>query len=168
MLRVPTLPPPSGALQCNACGAPRWEGPGFQLEQRLAAALQAGAALGASLLPLHGGDGPAAAAAAAAAAALARFRWEAGEAGAQPGGALPDSEQAEAAAATAAGAAAPSSLPRFELEEEFGALAQLAADMLLHSSEWGRLLLPRQRLRCVLAAAGWAGCVTPCWLQQGA
>lgn len=138
--------PPAAALQCSACGAPRWEGPGFQLEQRLAAALQAGAALGASLLPLPGGDGPAAAAAAAAAAALARFRWEAGEAGAQPAGHLPDADHAEEAG-EAAVAAPLSGLPRFELEEEFEGLAELAADMLLHSSEWGHRPLPAARLR---------------------
>ncbi|KAL4442112.1 hypothetical protein ABPG77_011373 [Micractinium sp. CCAP 211/92] len=128
--------------KCSACGAPRWEGPGFQLEQRLAAALQAGAALGASLLPLPGGDGPAAAAAAAAAAALARFRWEAGEAGTQPAGYLPDADHAEEAGEAAV--ALLSGLPRFELEEEFEGLAELAADMLLHS---------RAALGCGAAAA---------------
>lgn len=76
-------------VQCKRCGAQRWDGPGWQLQQRLAAALQAGAALGEALLPPHGADAPRAAAAKAAAAALARFQWEAAGAGAAGSGTVP-------------------------------------------------------------------------------
>lgn len=135
--------------RCSRCGAPRWEGPGWQLQQRLAAALQAGAALEDALLPPHGLDAPMAAAAAVAEAALARFRWEA--AGAAAGGAAPpdaaargagtgsgsgssDDEAAEVRAATAAALAA-AGVPGFARGDEFRSLAEMVARMLADSSE---------------------------------
>lgn len=133
--------------RCKACGAPRWEGPGWQLQQRLAAALQAGAALEDTLLPPHG-DAPMAAAAAAAQAALARFRWEAAGAGAassappdataqqRGSGSGSDSPKGDSGAVAAAAFAA-AGLPNFERGDEFRSLAELAARMLAHSSEWG-------------------------------
>lgn len=129
---------------CRRCGAPRWQGPGWQLEQRLAAALQAGAALSDSLLGPHGTDAPAAAAAEAAAAALARFRWEA--AGAAAGGAVPPdartsgrggSDSDSSSDAEAYVAAATAGLPAFHSGDWFHSLAELASSMLAESREWG-------------------------------
>lgn len=126
-------------MQCARCGAPRWDGPGWQLQQRLAAALQAGAALSTALLPARGSDAPAAVAAAAAQAALARLRREAAAGAAAAGGSgggragggdsSDDEEAAVAAAAAAAG------LPSFEQGDEFRSLAEMAGDMLAESSE---------------------------------
>ena len=145
LLFLPTAP----TTQCFRCGGPRWDGPGWQLEQRLAGALQAGAALSHALLQ-HGGDAPAAAAAAAT-AALARFQWEAGEAGAAAQGSAPPDAHASGSlgehehgggaalggAAAAATAAAAVALPSFDAEDEFRSLAELAGRMLADSCECG-------------------------------
>lgn len=131
-------------VQCLQCGAPRWEGPGWQLQQRLAAALQAGAALSDALLPPHGADAPAAAAAKAAAAALARFRWEAAGAAAAAGGraAAPDADGGRGGSdgeAPGRRGDAAAGLPTLDgSDHRFRELADLAAGMLAESREcWG-------------------------------
>lgn len=144
-LERPWPPPP---LQCFKCGAPRWEGPGWQLEQRLAAALQGSAALPALPLPPRGSDECEAAAALAAQAALQRMRREAAGAaregaaltGVAPLGSLipqgpatgsAESSEDEALAATAAAAGFPS----FSAGDEFRSLADLTGHLLADSSE---------------------------------
>ncbi len=152
-----------------ACGAPRWEGPGWQLQQRLAAALQAGAALEDALLPPHGADAPMAAAAAAVEAALARFRWEAAGAGASRvappdataqrsgSGSESSGDRSGSDADAAATALAAAGLPSFQQGDEFRSLAELAARMLAHSSELrvgsAAVCLERGILACCIGEA---------------
>ena len=130
----PQAPPPLLPVQCQHCGTPRWEGPGWQQDQRLAAALQAGAALGAALLPPHGADAPAAAAEEATAAALARFRWEAAGAAAAGERPPPDADGSDGEAAGGWQAAA---LPELDSKQAFGDLTRVAATMLAESRESG-------------------------------
>lgn len=131
--------------QCQECGAPRWDGPGWQLEQRLAAALQAGAALGDALLPPYGAGTSGAAAVAAASAALARLRWEAagaaGDAAVPPDAAAAAGQDSGSEGGSKGEAAAPphgllaAGLPSLAGETAFEELTELAASMLADSRE---------------------------------
>ena len=141
--------------RCLSCGSPRWEGPGWQLQQRLAAALQAGAALSSAVLAPLASGGARAAAQDAAATAVARFRCEAAAAAAAVGGAaLPDalddggsgsggdSEGEEGALAMQLQQQQQPALtgkwmaPSFGRVEEVDNLAELAYAMLAESCEW--------------------------------